>query len=511
MPVTSASQELSLFRLARRLIHSTSLQDFSGGLNLIAAPSEFGPTETPDCMNITLDERGGVVKRLGLTKIANHSTTATQPAILYYSRALDKLMLQIGTGLYKSDDGGTTWSAALKTFSTSARVGMCDFLGKVVVIHPADGAFTYDGASFSAKVTNSPNGNTIAVWQNCLWSAGDPAQTSRLTRSDIGAITWPAGPITNDLRAKDDTAITAVIAAGVNALLVYKEESIYRVQDSTTGAYMTLSPTYGASGPLCVALNHGLCAAISRRGINVTDGMKNPELVTDKIEPYFRFDQLAYSTSTDWCAGVFRDRFVFSLARTGATANNAMLEYSPAHGWIVPHSVGVQSFASYVPSTRRLLAAKVAADTHVATFDVFKGGTDDGTAITSRFQTPWFEFGGGFQFRLDHVRARGRGSFQLERRMEFAASGITSTFTPSTTGMLWGTGVYGTGRWGASVYETYNDFWPWQLARAISFVMSSASSTSATGPKLLSDGAAPEVGDFACYGLELSYSQVELP
>jgi hypothetical protein len=511
MAASSAQQELALFRLSKRLLGQARLQDFSGGLNLVAAPSELAQTETPDCMNVTLDERGGVVKRLGLSKIANHTSTTTQPAILYYSRALDKLMLQIGTGLYKSDDGGTNWSAALKTFSTSARVGMCDFLSKVVVIHPIDGAFTYDGATFSGKVTNSPNGNTIAVWQNALFSAGDPAQPSRVTRSDLGAITWPVTPITNDLRVKDDTAITALIAAGVNALLAFKEESIYRVQEATSIAYMTLSPTYGASGPLCVALNHGECAALSRRGIVVTDGMRNPAIVSDRIAPYFRFDQLAYSTSADWCAGVDRDRFVFSLARSGASANNAMLEYNPATGSIVPHSVGVQSFASYVPSTRRLLGAKVAADTHVATFDVFKGGTDDGSSITARFQTPWLELGGGYQFRLDHIRARGRGTFQVERRTDYAAAGLTSTFSSAPGGMLWNTGFWGSGLWGASLYESYNDFRPWQIARAISFVLSETSSTSASGMKLLGDGTASEVGDFACYGLELSFSQVELP
>lgn len=488
-----------------------ALSNFSGGLNLQAAPSELAQSETPDCMNVTLDERGGVVKRLGLSKIANVSALTATPQILYYSRALDKLLIQVGTGLYKSDDGGSNWSAALKTFSTSARVGMCDFLSKVVVIHPADGAFTYDGATFSGKVTNSPNGNTIAVWQNALWSAGDPAATSRITRSDLGAITWPVAPVTNDVRAKDDTAITALIAAGVNALLAYKEESIYRVQDATSGAYMTLSPTYGASGPLCVALNQGECASLSRRGIAVTDGMKNPELISTRIEPFFRFDQLAYSTSSDWCAGVFRDRFVFSLARAGASANNATLEYSPAAGWVVPHSFGVQSFASYVPSTRRLLAAKVASGPATATFEVFKGGTDDGVAITARYQTPWLEPGAGILCRYRRLRAKGRGSaFSISTRFDYADAGTDNTFASPAAGMLWGTGLWGSGFYGANNYEAYKDFYSLGVGKAISFVFNQTSSTSATGQKLLMDGFAPEVGDFACYGLDVDFIRLGL-
>src|SRR5262245_30475105 len=39
--------------------------DYSGGLNKRDAPSELQENESPDCMNFTLDERGGLVKRLG--------------------------------------------------------------------------------------------------------------------------------------------------------------------------------------------------------------------------------------------------------------------------------------------------------------------------------------------------------------------------------------------------------------------------------------------------------------
>ena len=43
------------------------MQGFQGGLNLRDAPTELKPSESPSAWNVTLDERGGVVKRLGYT------------------------------------------------------------------------------------------------------------------------------------------------------------------------------------------------------------------------------------------------------------------------------------------------------------------------------------------------------------------------------------------------------------------------------------------------------------
>lgn len=54
---------VSRARMQRRL-----LARFDGGLNLRDAPGEVKDNESPDMMNMTLDERGGVVKRLGFQR-----------------------------------------------------------------------------------------------------------------------------------------------------------------------------------------------------------------------------------------------------------------------------------------------------------------------------------------------------------------------------------------------------------------------------------------------------------
>src|SRR5262245_41936232 len=70
--------------------------DFSGGLNVRDALTELALNETPDCMNVVLDERGGVGKRLGYvrwntTAVANPVTYGYESdvcnCILWYSQA----------------------------------------------------------------------------------------------------------------------------------------------------------------------------------------------------------------------------------------------------------------------------------------------------------------------------------------------------------------------------------------------------------------------------------------
>jgi hypothetical protein len=480
------------------------LLSFDGGWNPLAAPSELGQNETPACSNVTLDERGGVVKRLGLAKAGDNGAIVTTPLLLYFSRVLNRLLMQCGTGLYVSTDGGVNWSAAIANFSTAARVGICDFQGVAVIIHPVDGVFTYNGSAVSARVANSPVGNTIAVWENALFSAGEPGNPTRVSRSDIGAVTWPTIPTANQLRIKDDTPLTCLMP-GPSALLAFKEESVYRVSDPTTIAYTMIGPTHGASGPLCVALNGGQAAAICRRGITLLDGISAPRKVSEKLAPLFTGDQLNLGNSANWTASVKDDRYVFSLSLTGSTLNNATLEYSPYVGWIVPHNFGVQDFSNYVSGTRKLLGTKIAANSHAAAFEVFKGGTDDGAPIAASFQTAWVMPAGDTLCRLRRALVRGRGNFDFETRRDYTRAGKVRHFESAPQASIWGTSYWHQAQWGADELEVYRPFFSLGVARAFSYVFAQTSSASAFLQPSMGGGAPREVGDFACYGVDMDF------
>jgi hypothetical protein len=155
-------------------------ENFSGGLNLRDAASELQANESPDMYNVTLDERGGVAKRLGYAKWNNTPFNASLVSHAFYWPSGQNLITQSGTGLYK--DTSTT---AFKTFTTSDRCDLADFTGKLYIIHPVDGLFSYDGATVTAIVAG-PKGSTLEPWQNKLWASADPNAKARVYFTGAG-------------------------------------------------------------------------------------------------------------------------------------------------------------------------------------------------------------------------------------------------------------------------------------------------------------------------------------
>src|SRR6266540_3511485 len=144
------------------------LRDFSGGLNLRDAQSELAPNESPDLWNVTLDERGGVDKRLGYTKYNTEAYASAKVTNLFQwtqpSIGTAVLIVQCGTGLFR--DVETT---PFKTFTTPDRCGLADFAGKLCIVHPVDGFWTWDGTTLT-PIATGPWGDSLAVWQNKLWA-----------------------------------------------------------------------------------------------------------------------------------------------------------------------------------------------------------------------------------------------------------------------------------------------------------------------------------------------------
>lgn len=492
------------------------ITDFSGGWNPRDAWSQVADNESPDMLNVTLDQRGGIAKRLGLTKLNGSDQIVNTGNVqsLYYSSAIDKMIAQVGTDLYTSTDGGVNWSASIKTFTTSARCHMVDFLGKVVIIHPVDTVFTYDGTTFSAAVANSPKGTCITVWQNALWSIGDSTNPSRVTRSDLGAITYPASPVTNDIRAINDKPLTAIGGGigidvqGRSGLMVYKEDSQYRIHASDTGAYSVMDLQFGASGPACITTNAGITVALCKRGVTATRGDGTaPVYVSSRQEPLFRESQITFSTAGTWQVGNFRDRVIMSLARDGAVVNNFTLEFHPSDGWFAPHSFGLSSMTNYTKNVNQLIGGKVgsAAASYGYVLNVFTGGSDDGSSITSRWQCRWFEPMRGSEARFRRLLVAGRGEFSLLVKKDYEMGlGISYTIDIGAQNAdLWGSSNWGSAYWSAEIAQEYDRIFSLGHGRSISFEVQETSTTSATGITLLDDGAAETVGAWSLYGLYL--------
>lgn len=474
MPVPSVT---SLLRQGFRYFYGeTHFADFSGGWNIRDAQGQLAANESPDLYNVTLDERGGISKRLGYVKYNGSAFGASLVNNAFYWPSGQNLITQAGATLYK--DTNTT---AFNTFSTAARVGFADFTGKLYIIHPIDGLFSYDGATVTA-VAAGPKGSTLCAWQNKLWAAGldetvyfskagdathwyqnDTTSTgshtlpvatvncvdttgftptgsinfggqtvaytgvtaTTFTGCSGGAGTFGAGTLIfqgtqnfNKLREKDTEPIVCLTGAsgidisGRPGLLAFKRRSTYRIFDSATAQYQTLDPAIGAASAISVVNGFQRTVALGESGIYWTDGVGPMRPASDKIQTLFDPTQIAFDQLDLFCGGVKGDRMYFSLARAGQTANNLELEHHPVQGWIVASSAAASCYATYGKNNQILYAGSPTVVGQV--YKRLTGGTDGGAAITSRYQGRWAEPTGGHQIRVSRARVVGRGSFTLD-------------------------------------------------------------------------------------------------
>lgn len=487
------------------------VRDFSGGPNLRDAPSQTGANELVDSWNMTFDRRGGASSRLGYVRYNATAFGGGTVSNAYWSPLLADTITQAGASLYKG-----TSTSAVKTFTTSARVGFCDFNGKVYVIHPVDGMFnSSDGVTWAALAdVDAPKGNVLAVWQNKIFAAGNPTNGARVTWSDAGnGEAWtPASFV--DLREKDNEQVVALAgAAGVDVqgrqgLLAFKQRSAYRIYDSATGAYQTIDASVGAASALSVVSVKGLTFAISERGIFYTTGNSPMKNASERFRPLWHRSQINMGQLPLMCAGRLNDRLYFSLPRAGSTANDLAIELDPETGSLAPASNAMSCYATATGTTERLYGGSPTVSGRV--YELNTGGTDDGAAIVSRLQTRWFEPASGYLAQVWRIRVFGRGTPTVNFRADYATQTgldyVLSLVDPP--GITYDSGfMYDTGLLYVQpqAFEYVQDIHPSTACKAFSLVFTATTTTSESAPALLGVGSGPETGAWSLFGLDTTF------
>ena len=484
-------------------IQELQLFDFSGGLNLRDAPSEMQDNEAPSLNNVTLDNKGAIVKRLGYTLVDSGTGTTNQN--VYFWPSGGRLILKTGTNLYELT--GSTLSL-IHTFSNDSHVDFADFLSLLVVIHEADGVLTWTGAGALSAVANSPNGLTIEAWQNALWCAGNPTDNTLVTRSDLGAATFPvdaaAGLVTVNLRDVNDQKVINLEAAGWDGLLAFKDDVIHRIEDATTGANVTINRDIGTASNKSVVAHDGVYYTLSDQGVAASRGLQEFKLITEKVEPLFDNAQVNGGVKENWCAGLFRDRLLFCFAKAASSVNDLMLEWKSHPGFFVTHDIQAQAMAETHEDTR--LTYHVAGNNLHLTFD---GGDDNGAPIESFYQTSWFQPAEFHKGRWRRMRLQGRAAgpeLLMFVRKDFDISGGQQVDIDLTADSeTWGSTTWGGSVWAGANQERFDNVHGVGVGRSISFVFAETSSLVANTPPLNEGGASQQVGAWAINAVMLSY------
>lgn len=493
-------------------LKGNSLRDFSGGPNQRDAWSELAANESLDAWNVTFDERGGVNSRLGYVKDNGTPFSGGTIRNRYWSPLLADRVTQAGASLYL----GAT-NTARKTFTTSETVTFTEMNSLVVACHPTDGLFTSpDGVTWTAVADpDAPKGTCVAAWQGKIYVGQTNGKLSWCVAGD--PTNWVATDF-NKLWEKDQQALVALhIGSGQDilgkpGLLCFKQESTYRVNDSTTGSYVTIDATVGAAGPLAVTGVGAKVIAISKRGIywwrEDQAGMIN---ASDRLQPLWKPDQLNFGQLALWCAGRKGNRAVFSLTRAGSTANDIALEYHPDQQWVAPRSDAMSCYATSTGGGETVYGGSPSVTGQCYQLD--SGGNDDGAAIAWRFQTRWIELNAGFDAVVWQVRIHGRGAGTFTLRRDFASGGgdaqpfsLTGTDIKYDTGLHYDSGL----DYAIPAFQETEPLFSLGVCRQFSLIFSGSSTTTVTGPQVLGAGTPPQLGYFALYGLEWLYVQLGL-
>lgn len=483
-------------------IKDLTFRDFGGGLNLRDAASELAPNEFPAASNITIDERGYVQKRLGYVDRYGVQVGSGLVSNIFYWATKGWLVEQVGLSLHVNS------AASFKTFTTSERCGMCEFAGSLFFTHPTDGAFVYDGTTVTA-VASAPKGNSCSSWQNRVWS-NDVVNPPRLWRSDIGTATTWAGTSFVDLREKDSSQITLITGgsgidiAGRPGLLVFKQDSSYRVNDPATGAYTTIDPSIGCGSNIGAITAYGRTFVASTRGIYSTDGLQPLREDSVLLEPLFSKDKINQTRPDLYCAGRYQDRLYFSVPGVGLTANNIAIEFHPGAGWMTQHTNAASVYGPIGSSVTDLSFGSPSIAGRI--YNHGSTGSDAGVAITSSFQTRWAEPSDGRKSRLRSVRFTGRGSFQADVLKDYY-DGTSQAALPvsiSPGGAIWDDPLYkwddpGT-LWGPLYFQSFQDFHSLGVCRAVSVKITETSSASIQGRVVA--GVPVETGNFSLSNID---------
>lgn len=460
------------------------LAAFSGGLNIRDTGSQLGATEMALAHNVMLDERGGVSSRLGYSEFNSSSYGAAPPQNLFFwSNFGGQMITQVGASVYQG-----TSTTPIKTFTTSALCGICEFQDFLYLIHPIDGLYKWDGAT-ATLIAGGPKGFTISPWQNKLWAAGDPNLRMRLYFCDPGdPATWTDYV---DIRDTDDTAITCVAGGqGVDivsraGLVVLKAHATHRIYDSATGAYQTIDTRRGVPSPNAVAFADNMLYAVNEYGVFKTDGVAPLKSVSDQLRPLFTNEGLSITNVNKMCAVGFNNHVYISLTKNGSSYNDLMLDFDVATGAVTTNSNAASDYAVDYYLNRLISGSP---SVNGKNYIQLSGGTDNGTAIDSYMQTRWIELNAGMMGRINRLRVNGRGSFTLKPLYNYNTTQTISRSISLSSGS-------------STIHGGYQDVYDLGVGNAFAFHLSASTSTTGSIPGLTG---ARTVGAWGVYSLDLN-------
>lgn len=282
-------------------------RDFSGGYNDTVAPSNLQPNQSPNLLNVKIDDPPGSLKpREGYLSCG--ITPSGLPATVLYEYNFNS---SGGVPRFIVSDSSVAWQTqdcvTFTTVTTRLQGGPLPSIAtvrdKIWIVNRSTHVITWDGTTEAILDgrANTPSPaparfNYIEFWNERVWGARTTTNPSGVYFSDLtdtlgndldpstGTLSWPADNVIQV--AQENGSPIYGIKVYRNALFVFKENGIWRI-DFNGPFDITVSKTLSSVGTRYQAsiVEHdnilyfvgtdGFYAFDGDRAVRVSDGFKN--------------------------------------------------------------------------------------------------------------------------------------------------------------------------------------------------------------------------------------------
>ena len=383
------------------------MRGWQGGLNTEADPRLLNQTESASMLNVDIGVTGEIEKRKGYSKWSTSDPAAMAKGedLWHFNNGTNNFLILRDTDNDVWDvnsDSGTVFTASQIAGPTDLDVDSeCDAIVMNDTFYISgtaspNSAYKFDGSTWTEITDNTLNGSgtefplatALAVHRDVVFAGGISTITSRLHWSDpIKPETWPTNNFI-DIQPDDGGIIHGLISFR-DVLFIFKEQSIHALAgtDNDTFSLYPVSERFGTASPRSI-INFGdkiiwfdpLNGVMSYDGTDIEHVdrkinsriLDNADLSSPRrtVRAFGRKEK--YYLSVDWTAGG-RRTFILDL-RIGSWTE---YDFGPMH-------VALLNIADLT------LYAVQATDDGKGVWKLFDTENDDGSAVSSSFETHWF-------------------------------------------------------------------------------------------------------------------------
>ena len=408
--------------MPRRVDYDTQT-DFTGGLNLAKNSAQLLDEETPDCLNVDMDPRGGFALRRGVAPWGGSLPGVAHSLLPYItSTGVARVLAGVGTDLYWWN--GSSW-ASVFTGGPPGPYRSITFKDRLYVVSGNNAVRRWDGSS--TATLGDPSGN----WNEDIGSPTPVGSTGHFPKAKVvasyigsvfaaniveGSTAYPnrirwSHPLFPedwmslhyvDIDPNDGDEITALVPMG-DRLIVFKRNSVYAVYAATHESVQVspVSREIGApSQEAVVGTDLGVFFWHEGSGAHLLTA-DDQRWIGDRLYPAIEDGRISAGRMDEVVVGWLNRRLWVSVPYEGSSTRNLVFVYDPfasKKGAWTQYDLEVGPFLNFAaPGDAPLPLAAHSTESQLLEVDKYGRSTDDFGAgpvhIDAHYVTRWWSNG----------------------------------------------------------------------------------------------------------------------